>query len=357
MLAQRRLVALLTLSLAAALTLSGIAAATLVSKPASSVAASGLPPQVRRTVVWYGVPTAAPRSLHIESTAENASAPDEFQISYQTGNFTLVYQRAAQGPITNQYTLSVNGMVEWNDTGGDFNFEEGTLVAYQDLGPGAFGRFPIQHSERTTADGIHVDSFLITSNRGDIAMNLTIADGFVTLPSGQTLTPMEAKLTLEINHTMALPNTQFSLQMGIATDQNITLGNQSWDDLNEFSSDDHAVNVTNDALPTPSAAFFAWSNTASVNGERVRVTPSGLFHNETAPGSYDLILSYPRPSGGLQLHIVHDPTIGVAYLGGPRPPSPLPFEGDALVYAVSLVGIAVLVAGTALLVSRRRKGP
>ena len=363
MLPGRGPVVLLSLSLAAALTLAGLAVIASGSHGTSVTIASGSSTDVRRNVTWYGVPIAAPRSLHIESSSVGAPTPDEYQISYSDGNFTLVYQRVAGGPITNQYTLSMRGLLEWNDTLGDGHPEDGNFVAYTDLGAGAFGRFPIEHTATAAAGGVEVDSFLILSNKGDLAVNLSIANGFVNLPSGQTLTPMEAKLSVEINHTMTLPGTRLSLHLGLSTNQRVAFQNASWDDLNEFSSDEHAVNVTNDGGPGSSSAFFAWSNTASVDGTVGTVATSGPSANETT-GDYDLYLSYPKASSGdLHLQIVHDPTIGVvsaayASILHPGPESPLPFRSDALVYVMSLAGIAALVAGTALFVRRRaRKQP
>ena len=360
MVAARQLVVLLTLSVATAVTLSGFAAGTASAQPPSPAAASAnLTDQTRREVVWNGLPEAAARTLHIDSTSTNATTEDEFQITYSAGNFTLLYQPVANGPITNRYSLSVQGLLEWNDSSGNGNVEDGTPVAYTPLGSGAFGRYPIQDSSVTTADGVHLYSFLISSNRGDLSLNLTIADGFVTLPSGQTLTPMEAKLTLRMNYTLASPGSRVSLQLLITTNQKVALDNQSWDDLHDFSSDERAVNVTNDVSSQPSSAYFAWSNRATVNGEVGPVTPAGPSQNETMPGSYDLVLTYPRPSNpATSLTIVHDPTLGVVsrvYLA-PRPPPPvLPFEGDLLLYVVSLAAIAGLVAGTTLWVRRRRR--
>lgn len=361
--ARRLSTVLITLSLAAALAL---AAVTLVSSGAQSSppigGANGLPMDTRRNVTWYGIPITTPRSLHIESQSIGAVTPDEFQITYADGNFTLVYQRVAGGPITSQYTLSVKGLLEWNETQGEGWPQDGA-VAYTNLGAGAFGRFPIEHTGWAGPNGVQVDSFLVVSNKGDVAVNLTIANGFVSLPSKQTLTPMEAKLSLEINHTMTVPGTRLALHIGLTTPQKITLANQSWDDVNDFSSDDRAVNVTNQGDAASSSAFFAWSNNATVNNEVGRVVPSGPAANGTS-GEYDLYLSYPKPtSGSLQLTIVHDPTIGVvsaAYLNSlrPTPESPLPFRSDAFVYAISLAAIAAVVAATALLVRRRdRKQP
>ncbi len=362
MLAGRRYVVLIALSVATALTLTAVAAGAGVSRASnSSAAAASALENVRRNVVWYGVPETSPRSIHIESTSINATTPDEFQIVYSAGNFTLVYQRTAGGPVTDRYTLSMAGLTEWNDTSGDGHFEADQVVASTPLGTGAFGRYPITHAMTTTADGVHMNTFLISSNRGDVVLNLSIADGFVRLPSGQWLTPMEAKLSLNITHDMTLSTTRLSLQIGFTTDQKVALDNQSWDDQQEFSSDERAVNVTNDASAAVSSAYFAWSNTATVNGVPGSVIATGPLPNDTVPGSYDLYLSYPRAAPGqLHLQIQHDPTIGVvsvAYLNGLPPGSPLPFQGDAVLYAASLVAIGALVAATAFLVNRRRKSP
>ncbi len=360
MMTGRHSAAMLALCLASVVALAGFAAASVGSQPAPAPAsASG----VHRSVVWYGVPQVAPRSFHIESTSVNTPVQDEFQITYVDGNFTLVYQRVAGGPITTQYTMSVAGLVEWNDTSGDGQFEESVpLVAYTALGPSAFAGTVVQHNVANLSDGVQVNTFEIQSKKGDVALNLTIADGFVSLPSGQNLTPMEAKLTLVVNHTMVRPDTRLSMQLAISTDQKVALENQSWDDQNDFSTDDHALNVTNDAGPNGSSAFFAWSTFASVNNARGPVVTSGPFTNEST-GSYDLYLTYPQQApGSLQLRIVHDPTMGVvsvAYLSSihPPPPPPLGFQGDAVLYGISLGAIAVFVAGSVVLVRRRRRPP
>lgn len=359
----RRFAVLLSVAVAASVALAGFAAASLRTPSGNpALADTSAPSGLHRNVVWYGVPQLSPRSIHIESTSVDTPVQDEFQITYADGNFTLVYQRAAGGPITTQYTMNVAGLVEWNDTSGDGQFGDGSaVVAYTPLGPGAFGRYPVQHAETVLSDGVSVNSFRMVSNHGDVALNLTIANGFVKLPSGQNLTPMEAKLTLLLNHTMKEAGTRLSLQVMISTNQRIALENRSWDDQNDFTTDDRAINVTNDASASTSSAFFAWSNSAAVDNVTGPVVPTGPTANETFPGSYDLYLTYPQPAAGqLQLSIVHDPTMGVvsaAYLSSlhPGPGPALPFQGDAVLYGASLAGIAVLIAGTAFLVRRRRR--
>ncbi len=356
----RRSVVLLSLSLAAALALTAVGVGMTSSRAASSASGVGSASSgVWRSVVWYGVPQSSPRTFHIESTSVNAPSPDEFQITYTSGNFTLVYQRTAGGPITTQYTLTPRAVVEWNDTQANGQIEDGSIVATTGLGPNDFGRYAIQHFQGTQPDGVTTDSFLIVSNQRDVTFNLTIADGFVNLPSGKTLTPMEAKMSVYIDHNMTAANTRLSLQLGISTDQTVLPQNKSWDEEHDFSTDDSSVNVTNDNPSASSSAFFAWSNTATVNGVSGRVIASGPMPNETT-GEQDLFLSYPKSlTSATHLTIVHDPTMGVisaAYDSTIHPgPGPvLPFQGDASVYAISLIAIAAFVAGTAILVSRRR---
>ena len=356
----------LVVSLAAALALSGLAALAESAHAASGPASlAGLATQVRRNVT-YVIPPRYPRTFNIDSRSVDAPSPDEFQIAYADANLTLSYRRMMGGPITNQYTLALRGLVEWNDTMGNGEMQDGTIVGYTPLGSEAFGRYPVQHGQTTTAEGITVYDFVLVSNQGEVTLNLTIADGFVALSPDSTLTPMEAKLSLDVRHNMTLPGTHLAVQLGLSTDQNLSLEDRSWDDLNDFSRDERALNMSN---PTrDSSAFFAWSNTASVNGVTGPVTPFGPVRNETS-GDYDFTLSYPVAtypvSGGanLQAHVVHDPALGVvsvayASILHPGPGAPLPFVGDAVLYGVSLVGIAALVGATAILVSRRRRrGP
>ena len=161
MLARDHLTILVSLSVASALILSGVVVEAASSHAAPAGLSSAALPSTRRAVVWYGVPEAAPRTLTLQSTSVNASVQDEYQITYSGGNFTLIYQRVAGGPITSRYTLSVEGLVEWNSTGSDGAFEGENVVAYTPLGPGAFGRFPVVHAENTTSGGVTVHTFTI----------------------------------------------------------------------------------------------------------------------------------------------------------------------------------------------------
>ena len=77
----------------------------------------------------------------------------------------------------------------------------------------------------------------------------------------------------------------------------------------------------------------------------------------------DVYLTYPRynlTSNPNEIEVEHDPTIGVvsaAYASLPSGPLPTGpgIQADVALYAVSLVAVAALVGGTAVLESRRRR--
>jgi hypothetical protein len=298
----------------------------------------------------------------------NAPSPDDFQITYAAGAFTLDYERKAGGPVTSSFTVAIQGLVEW------FGANEGELnhsaiVGYLPLGATGFGEFPLQHLQTTTSTGVVVHSFLIENNLQDIRLNLTIADGFVQVAPGMQLTPMEGELTISLAYVMSPSATRLALQLGLSTNltasQSFTLDNQSWDEEHQFSQNERAINVTNDAGPAPSFAFFAWSNSATVNGQLSSVDVIGPLTNTTA-GGYDLYLSYPRvgsvatPS---EVLVEHDPFLGVvsaAYqsivcCGAITTTPPPSIQGDLTLYVVSMVAAAGLVAGTAIVARRRRR--
>ncbi len=344
----------LSVGLAAALLLATVAGVGAASTTGPSGLAVPSPAQ-RSVQVW--LPGPQPRQFGVNSVSIGAPVTDEFQITYRQGTFTLDYERAAGGPVTSSYSLTLQGLAELRTTG-DGEFSADAVAAYTPLGAAAFGNRTIQHTE-TTVNGVLVDTFLIESNDGFIVMKLTVSQGFVPEGSGW-LTPMEAELNLQINHTMTTSDTVLALQVGISTSQPLQVQNESWDDQHDFAHNEHAINVTNDSNGVVSSTFFAWSNEATVNGHVGTVSASEPVLNQTS-GAYDVYFAYPRfnlTSNSNEIEVEHDPTLGVvsaAYAslpGGPLPTGP-GIQADVALYAVSLVAVAALVGGTAVLASRR----
>ncbi len=318
-------------------------------------------PVVQRQVVWVGSPSQnAPKTIRINSESVGAPSPDAFQITYLAGTFTLEYERHANGSVTSDFTLTLLNLVEWNDTNANGIADDGAVVVTEPLGATGFGNLPIRHSESASPDGGDVHSFLISSDNQDVSLNLTIGERIVQVSSHQRLTPMEAKLTIDIQHRFVHPGWRLGLEIGIRTTNDVTLWNTSWDDEHEFSRDDQSLNMTNASGPEASSTFFAWANSASIDGLDRPVTVTGPEANQSAPEYHDMYLAYAAASDvpGADVHIVHDPTLGIvsaAYeslkdlpIGNPN------LQGDVPLYAASLALVAGLVAGTILLASRRR---
>ncbi len=321
---------------------------------------------IKRAVAWAGYlnDSQGPR-FRLSSVSVGAPSPDEFQIAYANGSFTLDYENEAGGPVTASYGITLKNLLEWNDRNSNGLIDDGTAVNVTPLESFAFGGRPISHTQSTTANGTIVHSFVITSNNfvfsNTVAMTLTltIADGFVTLADNQVLTPMEAKLTIQFVQILALLSDRVALQIGVSTGNRVELENESWDEANHFRSDERALNVTNGSGAAGSAAFFSWSNAASVNGQTAAVTAT-VAANAT-DGGEDLFLAYPNApptSVGPRLVVAHDPSMGVvssAYESTTHVPSIPSLQGDAALYVVTAVAVGGLVTATAYLVRRRTR--
>jgi hypothetical protein len=325
-----------------------------------------LAPPIKRAVAWVGYlnDTTAPR-FRINSVSVGAPHPDEFQIAYANGSFSLDYESLAGGPVTASYGITLKSLLEWNDLNSNGRIDDGTAVNVTPLGSVAFGARPISHTQWTTANGTVVHSFVIASNNivlgntVEMSVTLTISEGLVTLSSNQVLTPMEAKLTIQFVQNLALPTDRVALKLGVNTGNRLELENESWDETNQFHSDERALNVTNVSGVTSSSAFFSWSNEASVNGQFAAVT-SYLVANLTQ-GGQDLYLAYPNPppaSLGSRVIIKHDPSMGVvssAYESVTQIPSTPTLAGDLLLYLATAAAVAGLVVATAYRMRRRTR--
>lgn len=356
--------AILSAGLAMLLLLAGSAGVQAMTAAGHSVSVTDVQDQARRNVVWIDYPSTSPAAFRIDSASINAPVNDDFQITYNHGSFSLDYERVAGGPVTSQFTVTVAGLVEWMPSG-DGAFSDGTVVAYTPMGAPAFGKLPVVHSQVTMPGGIVVHSFQIPSNSGELTMNLTISEGFVTLPSGSTLTPMEADLTFELNHLMNRTDSRLSIQLSLTTStagQQFNFANQSWDDEHQFSQDQRAVNVTNNSEAPASSAWFAWSSHADVNGQSATVDATGPEYNDTT-GGYDLYLSYPRTTSMMnpnEMSIVHDPSLGVVSAAYESiisaPPNPSGIQPDIPLYLGTVAAMVALVGGTILVARRQRRG-
>lgn len=339
-----------------------LAGAVLIAPLTGGSAAAPAQIEPQRSVVWVGYPNeVTPHSIRISSLSVGAPVTDAFQIQYAGGNFTLQYQKNASLPATISYALTFRSLVEWNDTNGNGVIDNETILQTFPLGGTAFGSIPIHHAQAALLGGGVVHFFTITSNSGDIVLNLTIAERLYPVSPQETLTPMEAKLTIELNHTLMFAGAHLALDIGVQSSSPPQYEETSWDDQHNFSAGDHQIEMSNDSESNPRAVFFAWSSEASVNGHVVPVSLTGPVGDDSLSGYYDMYLAYPSAGvllPGSVVRIVHDPVMGVvsaAYASLPGKSTNGGLQSDTLLYGVTLALVAGLVLASVVIVHRRRR--
>lgn len=340
----------------------GASAMIAASRAAGPAGPSVLTAGVQRTLVWgpFPPPSTSPRAFWVSSTSVGTPTPDAFQISYNQGTFSLDYQRENASYTAAHIAVTVDALVEWNDTLGTGAIENDSILNSIPLGSTGFGNLPVQHSVAFTQDGGEIHSFRISSNNGEVVLNLTIAERFIPLSATKILTPMEAELGVEIAHTIVAPNARIGLLLTVQTQGTLTFEGTSWDDEHEFSSGDHSVNVTAVSHGAMSSVFFSWQTQAKVNGVLQNVTATGREANDTVPGTWDLYLAYGGGgmSPGTPVRVDHDPNLGVVSVAyGSIVPVPPPLQGDYVVYAVTAGAVGALVLGSVVLATRGRRKP
>ncbi len=306
-----------------------------------------------RNVAVATSPRVAPTAVSITSQSVGAAVNDRFRIRYSEGEFEVDYFPDTSSVPRVSYSLELRSLVEWVD-GGDGVFEESEITWSLPLGSDAFRTVPVAHTNATSTDGGNLDRFAIRSDGGEITLVLTIAQRFLRLSPERILTPMEAKLDLYMNRTLHCAASRVAIELELETRHEMRFGTRSWDVTHNFSKDESWVNVTSGTYPEAATAFFSWSDYAEVDGIRGRVAATPPVGSGD---TYTMYLIYPAGPRSDRVAVSHDPALGVvsaAYEGILRLPEVRPFQGDPPVYAISLVGMAVLVGGTMVLARRRR---
>ncbi len=312
----------------------------------------GVPDAIESETQRNVVAVAAGDEFDISSRLVNAPAADQFDLTYKAGTFDVWYERAGGG--TTGFELEMRNIVEWIDANGNDRLDSGEVRAPF---PVAFGNAQVNHTTVLNADGGRVNFLNVTSNDGQITLNLTVAQRFMRLSAERVLTPMEVKMDITIDHGRQLADANLGIEMRVDTENRVEYNNRSWDEDNHFAtspSGEASMNVTGGPAGRAATAFFSWSKKALADGREIPVDVSSWKDPE--PNTYDLYLAYRVDSVVPRVRIVHDPTFGVesaAYEDVIHRVPPL--QGDTILYGVSLAAIAVLVLGTFILANRRTK--
>lgn len=317
--------------------------------------------KAERTIDYHGTPAVQPDKMWLSSVSTASPVQDWFRVSYQAGQFTVVYLRESpNGLVTSSFDLELDGLVEWRDLDDDGAYDPSSeYLRTISLGSTAFGDSSVSHWTVMSADGGEIHSMRIRSADNEVTLELMIAQRFLRLSADRVLTPMEMKLNLTIDHAVPSADVGVALALDIDTDYPAVYESRSWGATHNFSSDESWISVTRGFGEDAATVFMSWANNATVDGATRRVSRWGPSP-DSGSGSYDFYLVYPAGTDANASRIVveHDPTLGVvsaAFGSVLQPPiEPRDFQGDPILYAGSVAAIAAFVATTMILAKRRR---
>jgi hypothetical protein len=314
--------------------------------------------QAERAVGFHGAPAVDPLKMWVVSQSIDAPVRDWFKVSFDSGEFSVVYTQEAPFLATS-FDLELEELIEWDDRDNDGRYDPATeSLSKKSLGSSAFGGALVTHNERWSAASGAMHTIRVASVDNEIELELLITQRFYLLPGGRILTPMEMKLNLTVNHVLTTPGAGVAFRLQMDTDHVALYEPWSWDAVHGFSQDESWVNVTGGSSAKPATVFFSWSNNATVDGATKRVHAWGPDGTVTS-GSYDVYLAYPAGLDPSRITVRHDSTLGVvsaAFESVLLPPPPFrPFAGDPVLYGSSVATIAAIVAATMILAKRRRR--
>lgn len=304
-----------------------------------------------------------PWFFSLTSSSIGAPKDDRFKVTYEEGRFEVQYFREAPGGPSASYRLELRRVFEWRDADVDGGIDESEILAEWSVGTGGFANATLTHTASESADGGQVNAFGMSArwtDRTEGAVTLTLAQRFLRIDAARTLTPMEAKLDVRLNHTLSPGNedAHVGVEYRIESEGSyaMTYQEESWDAVRGFSEDESWVNVTN--APLDSTMFFSWSNDALVDDVPTAVIVSTEAEIGLGERYIEVRMAFPRAGGPATVRVFHDPALGVvsqAYEGILlRPPEPT-LQGDPFLYAVSLGAMAAVVVASVVLANRRRR--
>lgn len=281
---------------------------------------------------------------------------DQFEFWYWAGHFRVYY--GVKDGASIHYNLELRNLLEWKDRNGDGRIDNGEILRVTPLGDAAFGGVEVIRSERRDSAGGRVYNFAVSTQDRQVSLNVTIAQRFTRLV-GLTLTPMEARMDLQIRPVLSDPTAGIVLETLFDTgrDNLVQFEDQSWDEARRFApaSGEHAINVTGTEDGRSASAFFSWANGAVISGQSVTID----YASQTLDlENYNLTFAYVPATPQASLAVVHQMAFGMRSaafdaIEGAKPPTP-PLQPDLFLFTGTFAGVAALVAITVVLSNRRR---
>jgi hypothetical protein len=290
----------------------------------------------------------------VSSHLGGGAVQDQFEFWYSAGHLGVYYGVKDGASIT--YNLELRSLLEWKDRNGDGRMDDTEILRMTPLGSSAFGGVAVVRSERTDSDGGRVHNFAISTRDRQVSLNVTVAERFTRLDT-LTLTPMEARMDLQIRPVLSDPGAGVALEVGFEAGpgDSVQFEDHSWDEQKLFAPGEHAITVTGTAGGRSASAFYSWANGAVVSGESATIE----YASKTLdPAHYNLTFVYPAASPQAGLTVFHPMAFGIRSaafdsIEHATPPTP-PLQPDLFLFSGTFAGVAGLVAITVVLSNRRR---
>jgi hypothetical protein len=297
--------------------------------------------------------TASGDQFNVSSYLGTDAVRDHFEFSYWKGHFGILYE-VDDGPSV-AYDLELRSLLEWRDLDENGRIEEAEILRRVPLGSSAFGGANVTSSPQKDTDGGRVFNFAMDSRDGRVSLNVAVAQRYTRLDD-VTLTPMEARMDLQMNPVLSYPGASVGLELLLETSRpDVRFEDHNWERTVVPRHSERAIIVTGTDDSRSASAFFSWANDAVVSEQTTTVTYSS---QELGPNQYSLFFPY---LGGGQMAspaVGHQMAFGVLSVAhdareGSTPLAPL-LQGDLFLFTTTLAAMAGLVGLTMFLSSRRR---
>jgi hypothetical protein len=297
--------------------------------------------------------TASGDQFNVSSYLDTDTVRDHFEFSYWKGHFGILYE-VDDGPSV-AYDLELKNLLEWRDLDENGRIEEAEILGRVPLGSSAFGGANVTSSPQKDTDGGRVFNFAMDSQDGRVSLNVAVAQRYTRLAE-VTLTPMEARMDLQMNPVLSYPGASVGLELLLETSrEDVRFEDRTWERTVVPRPSERAIVVTGTDGSRSASAFFSWANGAVVSGQPTTVSYSS---QELGANQYGLFFPYLGGSQQASLAVGHQMAFGVRSVAhdaieDPAPLAPL-LQGDLFLFTGTFAGMAGLVALTIFLSNRRR---
>jgi hypothetical protein len=198
----------------------------------------------------------------------------------------------------------------------------------------------IEYFTDKTLDNETQHVFSMQTTDGIFKVVLHVVGSFAKFESG-ILTPTEVKIDIIVtDYPFVQENTKLALLTKVETEMETEFDDDTFDEEEDLAEDEDEIELKSGDI----SAYFSWANNATVDGVERPVVVTNTTDEDGDP-----ILYFAYDNGE---SIVHDPKIGVPYIGAIVP------NGGTMAILPYLIALLVgsLVIVSAVIWRRRRNG-